>query len=336
MLEMINPTAGDALRFAATVVKVRSELSRAMKTDPAKAQARAVEIFCAPPAAARRMPDVNRLRDDTQRFFGWKAAQWKAFESPVKALLASAQTSTVTHDGLKVKCYRWGSANTQDKQGKQVASKGRMLLCHGWEGYAYNFALLISKAVEAGFEVHAFDHLAHGQSEGTQSGLPIVLETLLTVAKHVAHQHGPIDVLVGHSLGGAGASWATAHQAIKPKRLVLLAPFYDTYTLSGLWAKAHLLSGDVRAALQKGLEESSGKTFDDFMPPSLAPLLSQQPQLKVLIVHDKADKITAFKHSAQMAQLGKNITLYEAKKLGHIDVLADEACANTMMDFVQS
>jgi pimeloyl-ACP methyl ester carboxylesterase len=112
--------------------------------------------------------------------------------------------------------------------------------------------------------------------------------------------------------------------------LVLLAPFYDTYTLSGLWAKAHLLSGDVRAALQKGLEESSGKTFDDFMPPSLAPLLSQQPQLKVLIVHDTADKITAFKHSAQMAELGKNITLYEAKKLGHIAVLAaSAACRST-------
>jgi hypothetical protein len=56
----------------------------------------------------------------------------------------------------------------------------------------------------------------------------------------------------------------------------------------------------------------------------------------VLIVHDTSDKITAFKHSAQMAQLGKNITLYEAQKLGHIAVLADEACANTMMDFAQS
>jgi pimeloyl-ACP methyl ester carboxylesterase len=333
MLEMLSPTAGDMLRFAATVVKVRNELNRAMKDNPAKAQARAVEIFCAPPVAARRPPTIDRLKDDTQRFFGWKPAQWVAFEAPVKALLANAVRTQVLHEGLKVQCYQWLPTTAQAKPRKPV---GRMLLCHGWEGYGLNFALLISKALAAGYEVHTFDHLAHASSEGTQSGLPKVLDTLLTVATQVTQQHGAIDVLVGHSLGGAAAGWAAAHRAIKVQRLVLIAPFYDTYTLSALWAKAHLLSDDVRAQLQKGLEISSGKTFDDFMPKSLAPLFNQQPQLPVLIVHDKADKITAYKHSAAMAELGKHITLLTVNKLGHIAVLADEACAQAVMEFVVS
>jgi pimeloyl-ACP methyl ester carboxylesterase len=331
MLEMLSPTAGDMLRFAATVVKVRNELNRAMKDSPVKAQARAVEIFCAPPVAARRPPTIDRLKDDSQRFFGWKAAQWAAFEAPVKALLTSTVRSQVLHDGLKVQCYQWLPTTAQGKPRKPV---GRMLLCHGWEGYGLNFALLISKALTAGYEVHTFDHLAHAASEGTQSGLPKVLDTLLTVAAHIAQQHGAIDVLVGHSLGGAAAGWAAAHRAIKVQRLVLIAPFYDTYTLSATWAKAHLLSDDVRAQLQLGLEASSGKTFDDFMPKSLAPLLNQQPQLPVLIVHDKADKITAYKHSAAMAQQGEHITLLTANKLGHIAVLADEACTQAVIDFV--
>jgi hypothetical protein len=79
MLEMLSPTAGDMLRFAATVIQVRSELNRAMKDSPEKAQARAVEIFCAPPAAARRAPTIDRLKDDTRRFFGWSSAQTECF-----------------------------------------------------------------------------------------------------------------------------------------------------------------------------------------------------------------------------------------------------------------
>jgi pimeloyl-ACP methyl ester carboxylesterase len=57
-------------------------------------------------------------------------------------------------------------------------------------------------ALLAGYEVHAFDHLAHGRSQGNLSGLPIALETLLTMAAHVQKTTGPIDLLVGHSLGG--------------------------------------------------------------------------------------------------------------------------------------
>lgn len=329
MLEMLNPTGGDLLRFAANAIKVRSQLNRAMKESPAKARALAVATFCTPPASARRTPDLARLRADTRRFFGWTASQWSAFEAPLQALIRNAKTSTVMHTGLKVQCYCWSPAHAPARP------RGRMLLCHGWEGYAYNFAMLISQAVEAGYEVHTFDHLAHGASEGNLSGLPIALETLLAVAEHVRTTAGPIDVLVGHSLGGAAAAWAAAHRKITPKRLVLLAPFYDTRKLSGLWAKAHFLSEDIRAVLQEGLEQSSGKKFDDFMPPALARHFNAERGLPVLIVHDAADKVTAFKHSAAMTKLSSNITLHEARQLGHIAILADTACIQAVMDFVQ-
>ncbi len=335
MLEMLSPTAGDLVRFAATVVKVRRELTRAMKDNPAIAKARAVDIFCAPPAAARRAPNIERLKHDTQRFFGWKSAQWASFEAPVKALLASALRSQLVHDGYKVQCYHWLPSHAAPTA-KPRASAGRMLLCHGWEGYGLNFALLIAKALEAGYEVHTFDHLAHGASEGTLSGLPRVLDTLLTVAQHIHMQHGAIDVLMGHSLGGAAVSWAAAHRAITPSSVVLLAPFYDTYELSAQWAKVHLLSDEVRQLLQQGLEEASGKTFDDFMPPALAALYNKQPKLRTLIVHDRADMITNYRHSAELAKLSPHIQLHTARKLGHIAVLADEACADVVMDFVQN
>ncbi len=327
MLEMLNPTGGDMLRFAAAVLKVRRHINQAAKQGPAPLQAVVVQAFCTPPASARRKPDLARLREDTQRYFGWKTTQWRTAEPPLRSLLDRAQRYTVQHDGLDVQCYRWSATGV---------SRGRMLLCHGWEGYALNFALLIEQALQAGYEVHAFDHLAHGGSQGEISGLPVALATLLTVAAHVQKASGPIDVLVGHSLGGAAASWAVANRQIAVKRLVLLAPFYDTLKLSGLWAKAHLLSDEVRAALQEGLERSSGKRFSDFMPDALAPLYQQIPHTQVLIVHDRADKITAFKHSASMAAQSPTIGLHEAKQLGHLAILADEGCVQAVLAFVRS
>jgi pimeloyl-ACP methyl ester carboxylesterase len=331
MLEMLNPSVRDVFRFAANVIRVRTELNRVFKKDQVLAGVRAAQIFSTPPAAARRPPSVERLRGDTQRFFGWSSARWKKFEVPINTLLARGVKSTIVHNGFAVQCYQWSPI---DERGQPRSPRGRILLSHGWEGYAYNFILLISKAVDAGYEVHAFDHVAHGASTGTIGGLQMTLETLLAVAKHITNTHGNIDVLVGHSLGGAAAAWACAHRAITPKRLVLIAPFYDTYTLSSLWAKAHLLPDEIRAALQHGLESAAGKTFADFMPPALAPLLNQQPDLQVFIVHDRSDKITAFKHSAAMARLGQRVMLHETANLGHIAVLADDVCADAVIEFI--
>jgi alpha-beta hydrolase superfamily lysophospholipase len=327
MLEMLNPTGGDMLRFAAQVLKVRKQLNGAMKVDKKQAQALAVELFCSPPESARTMPDVARLKADSMRFFGWKSAQWKAHEAQLNDMVNSAQHSTLVHDGLKVHCYMW-----QPQEELKGKPRGRMLLCHGWEGYALNFALLIQMARQAGYEVHAFDHLAHGRSQGTLSGLPIALETLLSVAAYVQKTAGPIDLLVGHSLGGGAASWAVANGAIRAKRLALIAPFYDTHKLSNQWAMAHLLSEEIRGLLEKGLEAASGKTFADFMPPALAEKYKQS-QTPVLIVHDRADKITAFRNSAELAKLASNVRLHEAHKLGHIAVLADEACMAQIVEF---
>jgi pimeloyl-ACP methyl ester carboxylesterase len=54
----------------------------------------------------------------------------------------------------------------------------------------------------------------------------------------------------------------------------------------------------------------------------------------VLVIHDRDDKITPFKHSAALAKLVPQVVLHEARKVGHIALLADAACADMVMEFV--
>jgi pimeloyl-ACP methyl ester carboxylesterase len=319
MLELLNPTAMDVIRFAAQTLSFRHKVQKLHKQSPAKAYELVAERFRSPPEAARRKPDLLRLKDDGKRYFGWTTAEWKAIEPSLSELIKCVKQSDLKHLGETVRCYEWKS------QAKKA--RGRMLMCHGWEGYAFNFLALVDAATKAGWDVLSFDHLAHGNSSGTRSGLPIALNTLLAVSNHI----GPIDVLVGHSLGGAAASWAAAHKKIPVKRVVLIAPFYDTFQLTRTWVKAHLLSDDIRAGLQSELEKGTRMTFDDFMPEALA----QHFSLPVMILHDPKDPVTAFKHSRKLASLNSHISLEAVTDNGHVRSLADAGCIEKILHFCE-
>jgi pimeloyl-ACP methyl ester carboxylesterase len=317
MLEMLNPSAMDMLRFASQTLQFRHKVQKAYRDNPQIAYALAADKFSRPPESARREPNVARLKDDSQRYFGWSSAQWKSLEPSLEQLVNTAKRSHITHLNEKVQCYHWKHA------GK--TSRGKILFCHGWEGYAFNFAAMIKQATDNGWEVIAFDHLAHGNSGGKHSGIPIALSTLLAVAK----QFGSIDIMIGHSLGAAATAWAAAHKKIKIKRLIQLAPFYDTFQLTQLWVKAHLLNDIIRAGLQAELEKTTSLRFDDFMPSRLAPILS----MPVLIIHDPKDPVTAFKHSRELASLNEHVTLEPALNAGHVRILAEPSCVDRVMAF---
>jgi pimeloyl-ACP methyl ester carboxylesterase len=320
MIEMLNPTPLDVLRFAAQTLSFRHHVQRVYKTNPAEAYRQVAERFCTPPESARRAPTLARLRADGKRFFRWSQSDWNEIEPKLARIIGNARRSQIKHRGESVQCYQWQLPEFCGKK-----SRGRMLLCHGWEGYAFNFAALIAAAVDAGWEVIAFDHLSHGDSGGTLSGLPIALSTLIEVAAKL----GPVDLLVGHSLGGAASAWAAANGKVDTQRLVLLAPFYDTNHLTRMWAKAHLLADHFLQGLQTELEAMADLTFEDFMPQQLAPQLSTP----TLIIHDPEDPVTGFKHSKKLAALNENVTLIPADKTGHICVLADAEHVAQIMKF---
>jgi pimeloyl-ACP methyl ester carboxylesterase len=309
MLELLNPTALDIVRFATQTLRFRQKLTSLYSKDPDAAFELAADQFLSPPQAARRKPDIERLREDSKRFFNWSGKEWKQLLPTLQTLIGDMKGFTVDHRNEKVQCYQWKPI------GKKTS--GRMLLCHGWEGYALNFAALITQARAEGWEVIAFDHLAHGNSGGKHSGTPIALSTLLAVADHV----GKLDVIIGHSLGASAVAWAMAHKKTSANRAVLLAPFFDTLHLTRMWAKAHFLNEEIRAGMQAALEKTTPLRFESFMPDGLAPLISSP----ILIVHDPKDPVTAYKHSQALASLNKKIKLQPAKNTGHVRLLADPA-----------
>jgi pimeloyl-ACP methyl ester carboxylesterase len=320
MLELINPSPLDILRFASDTFAFRQKVLRTYKRSPEDAFALTVEKFSTPSRHMRGQPPLKQLRADSMKYFDWNARQWREAEPMLEAMIIEVKRFDIQHRGESVQCYRWFKPGVRSKKPRK-----RMLLCHGWEGYAFNFAALICAAYESGWEVVAFDHLGHGASGGVLGSLPISLSTLIAVADDI----GPLDLLVGHSLGGAASAWATAHHRVNTQRLVLLAPFYDIIKLTRLWVKAHLLTEEIREGLQRGLEGNTGMTADDFMPKQLGHRFDRP----VLVIHDPKDPITAYRHSVALAQECGHATLVTAQGQGHVRLLANPDYVAQILNF---
>lgn len=101
--------------------------------------------------------------------------------------LAGAERFTIPHDGQALPAWRWGT-------GTNV-----VLLVHGWEGRGSQLASFAEPLVRQGFSVVTFDVASAGAYLGR------------------------LHAIIGHSVGGAAALFAT-RLGLKVDRLALVAP----------------------------------------------------------------------------------------------------------------
>jgi alpha-beta hydrolase superfamily lysophospholipase len=133
-----------------------------------------------------------------------------------RKLLLSAETFDIPFEGQILQGYRWGEGKT-------------VLLMHGWSSRASHLAFLARSLAKAGFEVVAFDGPAHGRSSYNNTIPRTNLPEFCRALYHVAGKLGPLYGLVGHSFGGAAASFTVAGQAqiagyrVAVKKLVLIS-----------------------------------------------------------------------------------------------------------------
>jgi pimeloyl-ACP methyl ester carboxylesterase len=318
MLEMLNPTAADVLKFAGRTAAFRAHFALLRRLSAERSDALLVKQFSTPNTVSNCTTDITRLRIDALRFFNWTHTQWAERAPSVQSVIDDAEHQTVHVHGEALRCYHWRA-----KRGKPRA---RALLCHGFEGYALNFAQFISDARQNNIEVFAFDHAAHGASAGVKGGFRKSLDALLAIENIL----GPMDALIGHSLGAGALVYANANQRVHCKRMVLMAPFFDTFRLTELWAKAHLLDSAGLKQLQMALEQDAGLAFQALLPKQIARTLNTP----TLILHDPKDRITRFRDSAELADLNSIVRLEACPQLGHVELLADPERMQSAVQFI--
>ena len=186
------------------------------------------------------------------------------------------------------------------------------LLMHGWSGSASQFYPLMAHIAAQGFTALAYDHPAHGQSDGHTGHLPRFVRAF----DELLERCGPIEGVITHSMGGA-VTLASQHPALDRLPLLLISPVLDYVPqLYGMVARSGY-SIRLFDAVVKEIEHEYQHPLSTVDP--LGRLASRAGH--ALIVHDEEDRFAPHQDSLRAAQDGRT-RLVSTRGLGHGRILA--------------
>lgn len=197
------------------------------------------------------------------------------------------------------------------------------LLVHGWSGASHQFYPLMQHIADQGFTAVAFDHIAHGASEGSASHLPAFIEGLDCVAKQESNVAG----VIAHSMGGAALLQSNC-AAIINQPLLLIAPVLNYVENMHTTVRRSGYSMKLFEQVTKEVVGASGLQLEHINP--VARL--QNRQTDSIIVHDPGDRLANFSICEAAAAKSDRVQLVEAPRHGHGRIMK---CKATMVAFNQ-
>ncbi|WP_461472195.1 alpha/beta fold hydrolase [Microbacterium sp. HJ5] len=239
-----------------------------------------------------------------------------------EATMWQAHRSSVVVDGLAgggidVAVYDWG-------RGDDV-----VVLAHGWDGRASQFAPLVRELVAEGYRVVAFDAPAHGATGGRGTYLIDWLDVLAALQR----SYGRFRAVIGHSFGGLATLLAAADGLSVDRVATVAAP-----------ADADLLLSQFRVML--GYDERTAVAMRRrfarrYFPGEADPLARLSPVLRplparvgLLAMHDEGDQVVPFGELARLAGANPRARVVATRGLGHNRILASDEFLDAVVAFV--
>lgn len=228
-------------------------------------------------------------------------------------LLTSAEPFQIPHDGSFLPAWRWGRGPST------------VLLVHGWEGRGSQLGAFVKPLLERGLSVVAFDAPGHGDA-------PSRFASVVTHGRavHAAGAYlGPLHAVIGHSVGGAAALYAT-RLGFRADRLVLVSPPTSPRGFASGFAKVLDLPRNVQTRMLARLEVRYGVSIDELDVRSDAASFRSP----VLVVHDVEDRVVPFDSGVALADLAPRGRLVSTTGLGHNRILRAPEMLGAVVPFV--
>ncbi|HYO51781.1 alpha/beta hydrolase [Archangium sp.] len=261
---------------------------------PGRAAERAARLFLSPP---QQRPPKNLAQPQGE-------ATRLVIEGP-----------DMTTTGGPIIAWSWGTGRT-------------VLVVHGWEGEHRRMTPIIDRLTGAGFRVVAIDLPGHGASSGRLVPIPLLARAVAAVGAKV----GPLEAVVGHSLGGTATMLALTELGMKARSAVIIAsPNHPAHFARGV---ARLLGLDEAhfALMAQAIERLAGRPMDSlYLPPLL-----RQLDMPALFLHDPADEMVPISHSHDNVAAWRGAKLKTLEGPGHRRILGDAEALQSILDFVRA
>lgn len=219
--------------------------------------------------------------------------------------------------GVDLTVYEWG-------RGTNV-----VLLAHGWNGRASQFATLVRELVSEGWRVVAFDAPGHGGTPGRGTYLVDWTDALAGLQR----RYGRVHAMIGHSFGGLAALLAAA-DGVQVDRVVTIAAPGDADLLLSQFRAMLGYDGATAAALR---ERFAARYFPGEADPfaRLSPLRrTLPPSVPLLAVHDDADRVVPVGELLRIVAAHPAARVVRTTGFGHNRVLGADPVLDAIVDFL--
>lgn len=189
------------------------------------------------------------------------------------------------------------------------------VMTHGWSGSSNQFFPLMQFIADAGFTALAYDHPAHGKSEGKEGSIPAFLMAL----DGILNKEAQIEGVIAHSMGGA-TLLESEHPALQGKPIILVAPVLKYWDNLFGTVEASGYSMKLFREVVSTVSHEYNVRIEDVDP--FKKLGNRQSP--VFIVHDRGDRFAPFGVSKEASENYAHVTLVETDGLGHGRVLKAE------------
>lgn len=232
-------------------------------------------------------------------------------------VLDTSQKEIFKFQGFDIQLYTWTGG--QDK----------VLLIHGWEGQAGNFADLVIKLNEKNYTIYAFDAPSHGFSSKGKTSLFEFTELVGILIRKFN-----VSKLVSHSFGGVATTYALFNNLdLKIIKYVLLTtPDKFLERIEDVSEEVGI-TDRVKNILINRLEKETLLNVNNLNVSEFVKTINVD---KALIIHDKNDSVIPINRSKNVHKNWKNCEFIEIEGTGHFRILRTKSVLEKTVEFLNT
>jgi pimeloyl-ACP methyl ester carboxylesterase len=219
----------------------------------------------------------------------------------------------------QIDCYEMGNAD-----------QALVILVHGWDSNAGSMSQIANKLVEEGKRVVLFNLPGHAFSVHDSTNLLECKNAVTAVLNYL--KPNPGFSVVSHSFGSAVVAYALSKNNYELDKLIFLTNpnrveriFTDFKNFIGLNNRAYI-------ALLKLTQDKLGEPIEAV---SVAANLTAVNYQKLLLIHDKNDKVLDYSNSLEVKNGNPKVELLTFENIGHYKMLWNAEVINNCAIFLK-
>jgi pimeloyl-ACP methyl ester carboxylesterase len=204
-----------------------------------------------------------------------------------------------------------------------------IFLVHGWDSNAGSLSKFAFEFAQKKYRIISLDLPAHAYSTGTHTNLFICKDALISLINHIKPKEE--FSIIGHSFGAAVATYALAELNLAVNKIVLLSANNIMSDIFKDYQKFIGFNDVIHTEVCNWVKNTIDEDLNSLV---LTDKLKQISYNSLLIIHDKYDKVLAFKSALEIKEAIPKAILIPFEKIGHYRMLWNDDVVRETINFI--